>query len=378
MVLAPGVCAVLSVYCEIKQAFNSGEYLETSLSFLKFENTYSISPALKIKITIFLLLTYFAGSAQVLKKRTTLLMGSKFEITIVAKDTETANRNIDAVIAEITRIEYLISDWKPETQISAVNRNAGIKPVKVDQEVFDLTKRALQLSKLTNGAFDISFAAMDRIWKFDGSMTEMPTTEAIKKSVEKVGYRNIILDSLNSTIFLKLKGMKIGFGALGEGYAADRCRNMMIAKGIKAGIVNGSGDMSTWGKPPKGKNWTIGITNPFHKDSLYAIVPLKDAAVVTSGSYEKFVVFNGKRYAHIINPATGYPATGLTSVTVFGPDAEMANGFSTSMMVLGKDAALKFIQSFPAYSCILFGDDGQVYHSENINEKMLKRWKKPV
>ncbi|RZK15085.1 MAG: FAD:protein FMN transferase, partial [Pedobacter sp.] len=170
----------------------------------------------------------------------------------------------------------------------------------------------------------------------------------------------------------------IGFGALGEGYAADRCRNMMLAKGIKAGIVNGSGDMSSWGKPPKEKNWVIGITNPFQKDSLYAVVPLKNGAVVTSGSYEKFVVFNGKRYAHIINPATGYPATGLTSVTVFGPEAEMANGFSTSMMILGKDAALKFIQSFPAYSCILFGDDGQVYHSENINEKMLKKWKKGV
>ena len=305
-------------------------------------------------------------------------MGSKFEITIVAKDAQTAVRNIDSVITEITRIEYLISDWKPETQISEVNRNAGIKPVKVDQEVFDLTKRALHLSKITHGAFDISFAAMDRIWKFDGSMTEMPTAEAIKKSVEKVGYQNIILDSLNNTIFLKLTGMKIGFGALGEGYAADRCRNMMLAKGIKAGIVNGSGDMSSWGKPPKGKNWVIGITNPFQKDSLYAIVPLKNGAVVTSGSYEKFVVFNGKRYAHIINPTTGYPPTGLTSVTVFGPDAELANGFSTSMMVLGKDAALKFIHSFPAYSCILFGDDGQVYHSENINKKMLKKWKKGV
>lgn len=340
--------------------------------------TYIITPTLKIKFTIFLLLTYFASSAQVLKKRTTLLMGSKFEITIVAKDSETASRNIDSVIAEITRIEYLISDWKPETQISEVNRNAGIKPVKVDQEVFELTKRALHLSTITNGAFDISFAAMDRIWKFDGSMTEMPTAEAIKKSVEKVGYQNIILDSLNNTIFLKLPGMKIGFGALGEGYAADRCRDMMLAKGIKAGIVNGSGDMSSWGKPPKGKNWVIGITNPFQKDSLYAIVPLKNGAVVTSGSYEKFVVFNGKRYAHIINPTTGYPATGLTSVTVFGPDAALANGFSTSMMVLGKEAALKFIRSFPAYSCILFGDDGKVYHSENITEKMLAKWKKGI
>jgi len=303
-------------------------------------------------------------------------MGSKFEITIVAKDAQTAIQNIDTVIAEISRIEFLISDWKPETQISEVNRNAGIKPVKVDKEVFDLTKRALYLSKITGGAFDISFAAMDRIWKFDGSMTEMPTAESIKKSVEKVGYQNIILDSLNSTIFLKLKGMKIGFGALGEGYAADRCQNMMLAKGIKAGIVNGSGDMSTWGKPPKGKNWTIGITNPFQKDSLFAIVPLHNSAVVTSGNYEKFVVFNGKRYSHIINPVTGYPATGLTSVTVFGPDAEMANGFSTSIMVLGKEAGLKFINSFPAFSCIMFGDDEQVYRSDNISAKMVKKWKR--
>lgn len=331
---------------------------------------------MKVKLIALFLLLNTTTFAQVLRKRTTLLMGSKFEITIVAKDARTAENNIDTVINEISRIEFLISDWKPASQISQVNSNAGIKPIKVDREVFDLTKRALYLSEITNGAFDISFAAMDRIWKFDGSMTEMPTAEAIKKSVEKVGYKNIILDSLNSTIYLKLKGMKIGFGALGEGYAADRCRNMMLKKGIKAGIVNGSGDMSTWGKHPKGHYWTIGITNPFHKDSLYAIVPLKNSAVVTSGNYEKFVVLNGKRYSHIINPVTGYPATGLTSVTVFGPDAELANGFSTSIMVLGKEAGLKFINQFPKFSCVMFGDDGQVYHSGNLSQKIIKQWKK--
>ncbi|MFW0718317.1 FAD:protein FMN transferase [Pedobacter sp. N23S346] len=328
-------------------------------------------------ITLFLLLN-FTAFAQVLRKRTTLLMGSKFEITIVAKDAQTAEKNIDTVISEISRIEFLISDWKPASQISQVNSNAGIKPIEVDREVFELTKRALYLSKITGGAFDISFAAMDRIWKFDGSMTEMPTADAIKKSVEKVGYKNIILDSVNSTIFLKLKGMKIGFGALGEGYAADRCRNMMLKKGIKAGIVNGSGDMSTWGKNPKGNHWTVGITNPFLKDSLYTIVPLKNSAVVTSGSYEKFVVFDGKRYSHIINPVTGYPATGLTSVTIFGPDAELANGLSTSIMVLGKEAGLKFINQFPKFSCIMFGDDGSIYHSDNISDKMIKKWKKEL
>jgi thiamine biosynthesis lipoprotein len=314
-----------------------------------------------------LLFACLVSQAQVLRKRTTMLMGGRFDITIVGKDSLTAEMSIDTVIAEITRIENLISDWKPTSQVSQVNANAGIRPIKVDKEVFELTERALELSKLTHGAFDISFAAMDRIWKFDGSMTAMPTAKAIKKSVEKVGYRNIILDKEQSTIFLKLKGMKIGFGALGEGYAADQCRDMMLKRGIQAGIVNGSGDMSAWGKQPDGSDWIIGINDPNRQGELFAVVPLRQGAVVTSGSYEKFVIFNGKRYSHIINPATGYPATGLTSVTVFGPSAEKANGFSTSLMILGKQAGLKLINEFREFSCVMITDDGKVFTSKNFD-----------
>lgn len=321
---------------------------------------------------VFLIVCSFTGNSQVLRKRTTLLMGGRFDISIVAKDSLSAEQNIDAVIAEITRIEYLISDWKPTTQISEVNQNAGIRPVKVDKEVFELTQRALHFSEITNGGFDISFAAMDRIWKFDGSMTEMPSAEAIKKSVEKVGYKNIILDSVNSTIFLKLKGMKIGFGALGEGYATDKCREMMKAKGIEAGIINGSGDMSTWGKQPNGKDWNIGITNPFDTDKLIAVVPINNGAVTTSGSYEKFVVFDGKRYSHIINPATGYPVSGLCSVTVFGPNAETANGLSTSLMILGKTSGMKLLSKYPDYSCLIITDNGKVIKSKNFRIKKIK------
>ncbi|WPO77760.1 FAD:protein FMN transferase [Flavobacterium sp. KACC 22761] len=320
----------------------------------------------------FAILSFFSGNAQVLRKRTTLLMGGRFDITIVANDSLTAEQNIDLVIAEISRIENLISDWKPTSQVSEVNQNAGIKPIKVDREVFELAQRALKLSEITNGGFDVSFAAMDRIWKFDGSMTEMPSAEAIKKSVEKVGYKNIILDSIQSTIFLKLKGMKIGFGALGEGYATDKCRAMMLAKRIKAGIINGSGDMSTWGKQPNGTPWKIGITNPFDPEKLLAVVPLEQQAVTTSGSYEKFVIFNGKRYSHIINPATGYPATGLCSVTVFGPNAENANGLSTSIMVLGQKEGLLLIEKFPEYSCLMITDKGKVIKSKNFNIKHFK------
>ncbi|TDO24468.1 FAD:protein FMN transferase [Pedobacter duraquae] len=321
-------------------------------------------------IALFLLCS--TCSAQSLRTRTAKLMGARFDISIVAKDTAAAERNIDTVIAEITRIENLISDWIPASQVSQVNKNAGIAPVKVDREVIELTERALKLSEITGGAFDVSFASMDRIWKFDGSMTEMPSEEAIKNSVARVGYKNIIVDREQSTIFLKLPGMKIGFGALGEGYAADKCREMMLRKGIRAGIVNGSGDMATWGKQPNGKPWNIGITNPFDDHQLVAVVPLRQGAVVTSGSYEKFVEFNGKRYAHIINPHTGYPATGLCSVTVFGPSAEMANGFSTSIMVLGKEAGLRLIKNYPELSCILITDDGHFFSSDNLDLKKFK------
>ena len=327
----------------------------------------------KSVILLFFLIGSFISNGQTLRKRTTMLMGGRFDITIVAKDSLSAEENIDLVIAEITRIENLISDWKSDSQVSEVNQNAGIKPIKVDREVFELTKKAIHFSEITSGAFDVSFAAMDRIWKFDGSMTNMPSDEAIKKSVEKVGYKNIILDSIQSTIFLKLKGMKIGFGALGEGYAADKSRDLMLSKGITAGIVNASGDMIAWGKEPDGTPWNIGITNPFDTEKLISIVPINNGAVTTSGSYEKFVVFNGKRYSHIINPATGYPSTGLCSVTVFGPSAEMANGFSTSLMVLGKKKGLNLIEKYPDYSCLMITDDKKTVKSKNFRKKKLHR-----
>ncbi len=323
----------------------------------------------------FLCLFALHANAQVLRERAVTLMGSRFDISIVAVNAQTADQHIDEVVAEMARIEDLISDWKASSQISEVNRNAGIKPIKVDREVFDLTKRSLYFSTITQGAFDISYAAMDKIWYFDGSMKAMPSEAEIKKSVVKVGYKNIELDSAASTIFLKVEGMKIGFGATGKGYAADKGRELMETKGIKAGIVNASGDMTTWGSKPDGKPWYVGVTNPFNEEKSIAIIPLKREAITTSGSYEKFVEFNGKRYAHIINPVTGYPATGLISVTVLGPSAEMANGFSTSIMVLGKDKGLALIRQFPAYSCILVTDEGTVIKSENFKGKLKKKLK---
>lgn len=294
------------------------------------------------------------------------LMGSIFNITVVDKDSVQANTHIDHAVEEISRIENLISEWRPETQISEVNRHAGIKPVKVDREVFELTKRAIDYSKMTNGAFDVSIAAMDKLWLYDGSMTEMPASTEIMKSVENVGYEHILLDSINSTIFLARKGMKIGFGSIGKGYAADKCREFLIAAGVTGGIVNASGDLSTWGQQLHQKAWTVGINNPFKTRRILKVLKMNSGSVATSGSYEKYAEIDGKRYSHIINPKTGYPSTGLTSVTIIGPTAEFANALSTSIMVIGMEYGLNLMKRFPEYKFVFITDNGKIIRSKRI------------
>ncbi len=304
--------------------------------------------------------------AQEVFSRPILLMGSRFDITVVADHEDQGNAYIDSAIAEITRIEKLISDWDSKSQVSEVNRNAGKKATKVDKELFDLVKRSIAISKLTDGAFDVSYASMDKIWKFDGSMTAMPTADTILKSVEKIGYQNILLDEENQTIFLAKEGMKIGFGANGKGYAADKTKQYLISKGVVSGIINASGDMNTWGNQPDGKEWMVAITNPMNKNNAFALLPLKQGAVVTSGDYEKFVEFDGIRYGHIINPKTGYPATGIISVTVFAPSAELADALATSVFVMGVSTGLDRINQLPSIECIIIDDKGNIHKSTNI------------
>lgn len=302
-------------------------------------------------------------------RRTLKLMGSRFDIAVVANDSISAATSISLAIDEIKRIEKLISSWDTDSQTSEIIRNAGVKPVKVPTELFNLIERSIAISKLTDGAFDISYASMDKIWKFDGSMKIIPSEEEIKASVSKVGYQNIMLDKKNTTVFLKLKGMKIGFGAIGKGYAADKAKALLISKGVKAGIINASGDMNTWGKQPKGKEWTIAITNPLNKNKAFAVLPITNGAVVTSGDYEKYVTFNNKRYTHIIDPRTGYPSSGIISVSVFAPKAEIADALATSIFVMGTEVGMNRINQLPNIECIIINNNGNIHTSKNINIK---------
>lgn len=318
--------------------------------------------------TIFLMVSFVCNSQEIYR-RTLKLMGSRFDITVVAANKDQGDAFIDLAVAEISRIESKISSWDSNSVTSLINKNAGIEPVIVDEELFNLIQRAIQISKLTEGAFDISYASMDKIWKFDGSMKTMPSKDIIKQSVAKVGFQNIILNQEKHSVFLKLKGMKIGFGAIGKGYAADKAKALLKQKGVEAGIINASGDMNTWGKQPNGKDWKVGITNPLNKNKVFTLLPIHEKAVVTSGNYEKYVTFNGQRYSHIIDPRTGYPSKGVVSASVFAPSAELADALATSIFVMGKDVGLNLINQLPEVECIIVDDTGKVYYSENIDIK---------
>ena len=324
---------------------------------------------MKKTVLCFFVFIYFLSNAQEVHKRTLKLMGSRFDITVVASNRNEGDKYIDLAVAEIKRIDKLISSWNINSQTSLINKNAGIKPVIVDKELFDLINRAIQISKLTRGAFDISYASIDRIWKFDGTMTEFPSEDLIQKSVSKIGFNNIVLDENQYSVFLKLEGMKIGFGAIGKGYAADKAKALLKQKGVIAGIINASGDMNTWGKQPNNEDWKVAIKNPMNKNKVFALLPLKESAVVTSGNYEKYVSFNNKRYSHIIDPRTGYPSSGIVSVSVFAPSAELADALATSIFVMGKDVGLDFINQLNKIECILVVDNGKVHYSKGIDFK---------
>jgi thiamine biosynthesis lipoprotein len=321
---------------------------------------------LKNNVTLLLLLFSLSTFAQENFKRTLILMGSRFDITVVASNEKEGNEYIDSAIFEIARIEKLISSWDVNSETSLINKLSGIQPIKVDKELFDLIERSIAISTLTNGAFDISYASMDRIWKYDGSMREMPSEEKISNSIKKVGYKNIIIDKEAQTVFLKLKGMKIGFGAIGKGYAADKAKALLIEKGAKAGIINASGDLNAWGKQANGKDWMVAITNPLNKNKVFSWLPINDSAIVTSGNYEKFISFNGIRYSHIIDPRTGYPSTGIISTSIMTSNAELADAISTSVFVMGVETGLDFINQLKGVDCIIIDEQNKIHTSNNI------------
>ncbi|MGX1929591.1 FAD:protein FMN transferase [Flagellimonas sp. 2504JD4-2] len=324
-----------------------------------------------MKIFPFLLSCFFLWSAHgqqkdVTVRRTMKLMGTRFEITVVAPNEDIGYINIDEAASEIERIEKIISSWDENSETSLINRNAGIKPVKVSPELFGLIERAKKISEITDGAFDISYASMDNIWKFDGSMKGMPSEGEIKSSIAKIGHEKILLNAEEQTVYLTKPGMRIGFGAIGKGYAADRAKELMVSKQVKAGIINASGDLTTWGTKVTGEKWLVGIANPLSKEKVFSWLPVVESSVATSGNYEKYIIINDKKYSHIIDPRTGYPTSGINSVSVFAKNAELCDAMATAVFTMGRDSGIHLINQIDGVEVVVVDADNKIHKSSGI------------
>jgi thiamine biosynthesis lipoprotein len=302
-----------------------------------------------------------------IQKRVLKLMGNRFELSVVSNDEAWGQQCIDAAISEISRIEKLLTTFSDDSQTNAINRNAGIAPVTVDREVFNLIKRSVKISELTQGAFDITYGSIDkRLWNFDQTMTALPDKETAKKMVRLINFRNIVLDEDACTVFLREKGMRIGFGGIGKGYAAERAKHVMKLQGVESGVVNASGDLNTWGLQPNGKQWTVGIANPDASNEIFSYINITDMAVATSGNYEKFIMVDGKKYSHTINPRTGLPVTGIKAVTIITTNAEIADAMATPVMIMGINAGLDMINQMKNIEAVIIDDNNKIYTSKNI------------
>ena len=301
-------------------------------------------------------------------RKTERLMGNSFEITVVGEDEFWAHEKIDLAFAEIRRIERLLTTFDDNSQTNQINRQAGISPVKVDKEVFDLIERSLRISAVTDGAFDITYGSVDkRLWNFDKTMTALPDPNTAKSMVRLINYRKVILDKDDCSVMLKEKGMRIGFGGIGKGYAAEMAKALLKKEGVHSGIVNASGDLTAWGYQPNGEPWTIGIANPDNAGLPFSYMNITDMAVATSGNYEKFIIINGSKYSHTINPKTGLPVTGIKSVTIISPNAEIADAMATPVTIMGVRAGLNLINQIQHIECIIIDDDNKIFSSKNIN-----------
>jgi thiamine biosynthesis lipoprotein len=295
-------------------------------------------------------------------------MGCHFEITAVTASADHAQKAIAAAEEEMRRIERLLTTYNEESETSLINRNAGGNPVHVSRETLDIIQRSIRISELTAGAFDITYGGLDKhLWNFDTGLQRLPDHRTAQKMVRLINYQNIGIDRDNNTILLKEKGMRIGFGGIGKGYAAERAKMIMLEMGVDSGIVNASGDLAVWGTQPDGQPWTIGIVHPDKPDQAFCHLNITNMALATSGNYEKFAVIDGKRYSHTINPRTGLPVTGIKSVTIITPNAEIADAMATPVMIMGVHAGMDMINQMKDIEAVLVDDDNNLFTSSNIH-----------
>lgn len=302
-------------------------------------------------------------------RRHARLMGSAFEFVLLTEDG--GEELLDAAVAEVKRIEYLLTEFSETSQTALLNKNAGKESVSIDAEVYDIIKRSKQISAITQGAFDITSGLLKKMYNFKGQQFSLPDDVQLSNALKCVGYKNIsLLDG--HRIFLTQPNMHIGFGAIGKGYAADKVKELLINKGVTSGVINASGDLTAWGTRVDGKPWKVGIANPNDTDKTIAWLPILNSSVATSGDYEQYFEINGVRYSHSIDPKTGKPVKGIKSVTVVSPSAELSDALATAVTIMGREIGMHFIEQLPNTHCLLVTDKNEIVTSKHLTINMNK------
>lgn len=308
-----------------------------------------------------------ARSTPVLRSREDGVMGTQLKITVIGDDPAHLDRAMAAAVSEIRRVEDLMTDWRA-SELTSLNESAGQGSRKVPRELAAIISRGIELHRLTEGAFDITFAAVGRLWKFKTAPEKLPDPALIKAALRLVNAPAVKVSASDNTVALPA-GMKIGLGGIAKGYGVDRAMTVLMDHGIRNAIVNAGGDMKILGKE-FGEPWKLGIKHPRRKGKALAIVRLTNTCLVTSGDYERFFELNGKHYHHIIDPRTGYPARGCMSASVVAPNAEYADALATSLCVLGPAKGLELIELLPKVEAVLVGMDGEVHVSSGLRAQV--------
>jgi len=292
-----------------------------------------------------------------------LKMGTRFEIQVVARDATTGRAAIDAAYDEIDRLEALLSEWRETSQISAVNREAGRRPVVVGPELLEVVERSLEMAALTHGAFDITFASCGRMWSIDPP--RIPSAAEIAACLPRIGSAAVEVSHAESTIYLRQPDVRIGIGGIGKGYSVERAARVLDAHGIEHYLVAGAGDIRGRGRGPE-RPWRIGVAHPRQRGEILGWLELADGAITTSGDYERYFERDGVRYHHILDPRTGMPARRTIAVTVIGPEATEIDALATALFVLGPIEGLALAEQLPEVEALMIDPDLRQYRTSGF------------
>lgn len=291
------------------------------------------------------------------------IMGTRIVVELWADDQPQGNAAIEAVLAEMRRVDQAMSTYKPSSELSIVNARAAQEPIKISGELFDLLSTALDYSRITDGAFDITYASVGYLYDFRKHVR--PDEKQIAAALPGINYRHVELDKKNSTVHFARAGVRIDLGGIGKGHAVDRGIAVLQARGIEHALVTAGGDSRIIGDR-FGKPWVVGIRHPDRKEEVIARIPLEDAAISTSGDYERYFDENGVRYHHIIDPKTGHSASKVRSATIIGPTATRTDGLSKTAFVLGPEKAIEIYNRLDDIDAVLVTPEGKVLYTKGL------------